>query len=113
MTSVLPWPQAGCEGDEEAWVGLDIQRPDMGEWDRQARIEDEAVPIDPSASADRVQILPLTDDDGAREMANLGMVPEGVAFDRGLAGAGRDPAAVATARTTRSNQILNSRSLRR
>jgi hypothetical protein len=64
MTSVLPWPQAGCEGDKKARIGLDIERPDMSEWDRQSGVENEAIPVDARAGADRVQILTLTDQDG-------------------------------------------------
>src|SRR5947207_2354158 len=67
----------------------------MGERDRQSGVEDEAVPIDACTGANRVQILPLADEDGACKMADLGVVPEGIAFDRGAAGAGRDATAVA------------------
>ena len=56
--------------NEEARVGLHVEQSDMGERDREPGIEDEAVPIDARTGADRIQRLPLAEDDGTSEMTD-------------------------------------------
>src|SRR5947209_15927627 len=94
MRSVLPWPQAGSERDEEAHWRLPVERANTRERERHPGVGDEAVPVDASARADGVEVLALADDDGAVVVRDVGVVPEGVSFDGRLGGADRDLAAV-------------------
>src|SRR6476659_1034180 len=92
--SISPGPQARRERDEDPRVRAPVQRTQVGKRDCKTGIEDEAIPIDSGAGADRIQMFPSGNDDAALT-ADLGMVPEGIAFDGGSLPADRDPAAIA------------------
>src|SRR3954452_7695521 len=92
-SSITPREEPGRERHQHARVGLAVVDADASERNGDRGVERKAVEIDAGSAADRVQMLGTLLDRQPIEIVDPRVIPEGVAFDSGLAPARRKAAA--------------------
>src|SRR3954451_9597316 len=83
-SSVAPGPEAGCERDEESRVGFSVFDAYARQRDCKGGIEREAVEVDACAASDGIEMFGSCDNEQLVMVADGGVVPECIAFERSL-----------------------------